>query len=166
MLPLLTSQKRRDELGYGGFSAAGGAYKRVHRSLSEGKVHAVQHLGVVVAEMYVAQLHGAVLRRLRVRLRARQLRRGENVRHLRDDSAYLGEIIRELHAADDGSDKPHGEYYNDDEFLRRERPVLQQQSADGQHSQESRGHDVHGKGEVKIALVHPVDIAPSAFYCG
>ena len=126
----------------------------------------MQHLCVVVTEMYVAQLYCAVLRRLRVSLRSRQLFRGENIRNLRDDSAYLSEIIRELHAADYRSDKPHREYYNDDEFLRRERPVLHQYSADGKHSQKSRGHYIHGKGEVKIALVHPVDIAPSAFYCG
>ena len=60
----------------------------------------MQHLCVVVTEMYVAQLYCAVLRRLRVSLRSRQLFRGENIRNLRDDSAYLSEIIRELHAAD------------------------------------------------------------------
>ena len=61
-----------------------------------------------------------------------------------------------LNAADDGRDKPHGENHNENEFLRRQRPVFQQQPADGQHAQECRGHDVHGKGEVEVALVHPM----------
>ena len=38
-------------------------------------------------------------------------------------------------------------------------PYFQQQPADGQHRQEGRRHDVHGEGEVEIALFHPVDVA-------
>ena len=65
-----------DELGNGGFAAAGGTDQRVDRSFREDQVNAVQHLGVIVAKVNVTQLHGAALRRFCVRFGARQLRGG------------------------------------------------------------------------------------------
>ena len=111
------------------------------------------------------QLNGAAPWCLCVRFRAGQLRSGQDVRHLADNRADLGQIIGELHAADDGRDKPHGEDHNENEFLRCQRSVFQQQTADGEHAQKRRRHDVHGKGKVEVALVHPVDVAFGAFLC-
>ena len=120
-----------DELGDCGFAAAGRPDERVDGSLAEGEIHAVQHFGFPIAEMNVAQFHGAALNRLRIRFRAGQFRRGQNVRHLPDDGADLGEIVGELHAADDRRDQPHGKEYDQHEFFRRQSAVFHQKPAMG-----------------------------------
>ena len=122
-----------NQLGNGGFAAAGWANQCVDRSLAESNVNAVQHLGVVVAKVNVTQFHGAALRCLCVRFGAGQFRSSQNVRHLTDDGVHLGQIVCELHATDDGRDQSHRKNNNENEFLRRQRSVFQQQPADGQH---------------------------------
>ena len=71
-----------DELGDGGFPAAGGADKGVDRTLTEREVYLVQHLRIIIAEADAVQRHSAALYRLRVRRRARELRRCQDIRHL------------------------------------------------------------------------------------
>ena len=122
----------------------------------------MQHLGIIISEADIVQLNGAALRCLRIGLRAGQLLRGQNIRHLRDYRPDLGKVVGELHTADDRRDEPHREDHDEHELIRRQRSVFQQQPADGKHCQERCGHDVHGKGEIEIALVHPVDIALGA----
>ena len=126
----------------------------------------MQHLGIAVAEMNAVQFNGAALRRLHIRFRAGQLRRGQNVRYLTDDRADLGQIVGVLHAADDRRDKSHGQDHDEDEFLRRQRSVFQQHPADRKHGQERCRHDVHCKCEIEVALVHPVDVALGTFSGG
>ena len=140
-------------------AAAGWADQCVDGSLAEGKVDTVQHLGIVVAEVNIMQFHCAALRCFRIRFGAGQRPGGQNVRHLADDRTDLRKIVGELHAADDRRNKTHRKDDNDNEFFRRQRSVFQQQPANGQHAQERRRHNVHGKGEKEVALVHPVYVA-------
>ena len=93
--------------------------KNVHFSYTGEQRDAVQHLGFAVAEMHAAQRYRAVLRRFPVFQRPRKLRSGQDACHLADDRAHLGQIVGELHAADQRSDKPHGKDYDQHEFFRR-----------------------------------------------
>ena len=78
-----------------------------------------EHLGFAVAEMHAAQRYRAVLRRFPVFKRSRKFRSGQDAGHLADDRTHLGQIVGELHAADQRSDKPHGKDYDQHEFFRR-----------------------------------------------
>lgn len=49
--------------------------------------------------------------------------------------------------------------------LKAPRFVFRKQPADGQHRQKRCRDDVHGKGKIDIALVHPVDVALRALLC-
>ena len=113
-----------NQLGNGGFTAAGGANQCVDRSLAESEVNAVQHLGIMISKVNIMQLYGAAARRLCVRFGAGELRGGKDIRHLTDDGSDLGQIVSELHAADDGCDQSHRKNDNEDEFFRRQCPVF------------------------------------------
>ena len=146
-----------------GFSAARRANQGIHGTPTECKINAVEHFRFAVSEAYIFKAYRAAHGLFDIIFGAFKLRRRQNRHDLSEDSTHLCKVVREFHAAYYGRNKAHCNDYDKHEFICFKRSVFHQQTADRQYRKQSCRHNVHGKCKIKIALVHPVDIALRTF---